>query len=84
MTTLPSDVRQKIEERLKAGPAPNVCLPRADVRLMLDCIDAMENRLVESTDLAREMIGYVPEYFREKWGFDSTLAVLESAQKEEP
>lgn len=35
--------------------------------------------LVLAVELAEDMIGYVPEYFREKWDHDTDLATVKAA-----
>jgi hypothetical protein len=37
-------------------------------------------RLDEALDLAEELLPYVPDYFREKWGFDEQVEALQRVQ----
>lgn len=49
------------------GPTPHELLER---------IAALEAQLKTAGELSQEMIGYVPEYFRNKWKLDERLRAL--------
>jgi hypothetical protein len=44
-----------------------------------DRANRLHRALLEAIDELEDMVGYVPEYFREKWDYDATILRLRKA-----
>jgi HD-like signal output (HDOD) protein len=68
----PTCERSEVERlaiRSSGGASPEIAHLLSDMRMLIDTMEVAIDELADA-------VGYVSEYFQEKWGFPDTLAQL--------